>query len=606
MIEAHCLGPEVDPAKISPDARVSGGSYITGALTQIAAGAIVHDSRVHNGTVGEGARLEDSIFIQEGEPQSGKCDAAGRVVIRGADKPYLDKGARASGCTLVNCAIGQRTRILDTWAENCRIAEQNDIRLAKLSMVNSGRAVTISGPTEVSGASLGHHATIDQRGYFEGLFSNRFLQLRCDETTGALNVVGQIELPHVSRYGFNTVNSTNSGKLRPQLDGIVRGLGPHVGPWQDAMLNHEHVHLGPCCWVAPWTKVIGQSADAHETDDAMVNDALMSYVMPFAIAGHQGGLTQALVMPGELSIGYGPKKRQGAWAFTYAPDAVIRMVRRLWDALEPDRRHVADAIVDEALHTALAITRSMAAQRKIDLDVPSAGQRRGWPQWVARTCERLRVHLDAALWRFGDGQPLEWTEQDGRWTHPRIDRLLAVAPDALEDQVAEEALFAVPDPVPKIKMALPTGATGPRPGPPEIHGDATVAADAFIGPGCRIGAGQNLGQRRRRGPHRPRRPHRSLHRSAQHRRQREQAAILETDRLDTRRWINRRQRRSAPIGHCAPRPHRGLRRSGRGRRPLPNNPRRDRAAGRHEQPSHALPHVRVVRAPALGADDGVP
>ena len=489
MVPPHCLGPDVDPARISPDAHVTGCSYLTGPHTTVAAGAIVHDSRLHDATVAEGAVVADTILMQEGAAARFACDAAGRVRVDGPARPAVGRASRVSGCTFVNAAIGCDGHVVDTWARDCRLGDGNDIAGAKLAGVQTGRAVTIAGPTEVSGAHVGHHATFDQRGYLEGVFSNQFLQLRFDPATGRAVVAGTIDLPHVSRYGFNTVNSTNSGRIRAQPDDVVRGFGPHVGRWHDAMLSHEYLRLDPCCWVTPWTKVVGQSRQVHADDEAMVNDALFTYVMPFAVAGFGGELTQALVMPGELSTGFGPKSRRGAWSFTYAPDAVIRMVGRLWEKLPPQRKAIADTIVMEAIESAGALTRAMAARRDIDLDVPPARQRPGWPRWVAATWQLLTIHREAELWDFRDGQPLAWRERDGRWHHPRIDRLLAVAPDALACQVSEADLFAATDPVAPVSVALPAGALAGTGGPAQIEPGATVADDARVGPGCRVDAG---------------------------------------------------------------------------------------------------------------------
>ncbi|MCK4376166.1 MAG: hypothetical protein KAX19_12580, partial [Candidatus Brocadiae bacterium] len=475
MIEERCLGPDVDRSRISPDARLSGASYITGSRTALEPGAVVHDSRLHDAVVERGATVTDSIIAAEGRPQSHKCDAAGRTVVSGVEQPRVCEGAHVTGSTLVNVSVGRRTRVVDTWAQNCRLGADNVVSEAKLVLTNTGPHVTIAGPTEVSEAYLGHHLTIDRRGYYEGVFSNTFMRLAFDESSGRLTVSGTIDLPHVSRYGTNTISSTNSGKLRPQPDGVLKGFGPHVGLWHDALLSHEQVELGPCCWVVPWTKVIGQSPAPHPTDEDLVGDALTTYLMPFAMAGLNGQATQGLVMPGELSVGFGPKQRKGGWVFTYAPDAVIGMVRRLHEALEPERRDVADTIVIEALRTALAMTAAMAARRRVDLSVPHSRQRAGWPRWIATTHALLSAHLDGGLWQFSGGEPTQWRQESGRWVHPRLERVLAVAPDAVEKQMSEEELFAFDDPVPSPQVALPSGAVSGTGGDAEIDPGARVA-----------------------------------------------------------------------------------------------------------------------------------
>ena len=433
-----------------------------------------------------GAIIVDSIIRAEGHPQVHKCDAAGRTVVRGADQPRIAAGARVENSTLLNTSVGPRSRVSQSWLGDSRLGEDCTVIRAKLVVTNADHHVTVHGPTEISEAWLGHHATIDRRGYFEGIFSNRFLQLRFDTSVGRLRVAGEIDLPHVSRYGLNTVNSTNSGKLLPRGGRPLAGFGQPGGLWRGQWtLNHEQVELGPCAWVVPWTKVVGQSPLAHESDEALVNDELTTYLMPLAMAGVEGGLTRGLVMPGELSFGFGPKQRRGAWVFTYAPDAVVNMVARLHEVLPGPQKAVADTIVIEAIHTALAMTRAMAHRRNVDLAVPAGGQKPGWPRWIADTWQLLRVHLDAGLWQFKDGQPLGWRPRDGRWTHPKIEQLLSAAPDALDRQRSESQLFECEDPVPAITVHFgsPAGATG---GPPIIDPAAQVDPSAWIGPGCRL------------------------------------------------------------------------------------------------------------------------
>jgi len=489
LIDERCIGPEFDRSRIDPSAEVTGASYLTGANTRVGAGAVVRDSRLHEVVVEAGAEVIDSIIVAEGEPGSHKCDAAGRVVVTGAGAPRVGPGARIAGSTLVNTEVGERTSVRNTWAQDVRFGPDNDISDAKIIITNTASRVTVSGPTEVSEAWLGDGTTIDERGYYEGVFSNAFRILEFDESSGALRVAKTIQLPHVSRYGVNTVNSTNSGKLKSQPDGVMSSFGPKRGLWKFSLLSHEQIELGPCCFVAPWTKVIGQSAKPHETDDELVNDELMTYLSPFSVAGVGGSATNAMVMPGELSTGFGPKQRKGAWTFTYAPGLVIGMVRRLHDALEPERKGLADTIVTEALKSAIAMTRAMAARNSVDLTLGHSEQKRGWPRWIGTTHALLRAHLESGLWQFEGGEPVGWTEEDGRWTNPKMEAVLSIAPDALDEQTGEEDIFAFDDPVPPVSVALPAGGLGGTGGDPVISPDAHVHPDAVIGPGCRIGPG---------------------------------------------------------------------------------------------------------------------
>lgn len=489
MIEERCLGPDIDRSKIHPETEITGSSYLTGSETAVGPGAVLRDARLHNAVITAGATVIDSIVVAEGRPGKHKCDTVGRTVVSGAKTPEIAAAARVEGCTLINTSVGEDSHVADTWAKDVRFGPHNSISAAKLIITNTGKGVTVTGPTEVSEAWLGDCTTIDKRGYYEGIFSNTFRQLQFDETSRKLKVTGTIELPHLSRYGVNTINSTNSGKLIPQPDGVMKSFGTYRGLWSGGLLSHEQIELGPCCWVAPWTKVIGQSPDPHETDDELVNDRLMTYIMPFAIAGLGGEATNGLVMPGELSVGYGPKKRKGAWVFTYAPDLVIRMVKRLYEALEPERKGVADTIVIEAIKTAIEMTKALASEHNVDLTVELRKQPRGWPRWVVTNHALLTAHVESGLWKFNNGEPVEWKQEGGHWTHPSIEKILALAPDALEKQVSEKDVFLFDDPVPSVKVAVPSGFVQGSGGEPEIDQQAKVADGAWVGPGCVVGPG---------------------------------------------------------------------------------------------------------------------
>lgn len=489
MIDNRCLGNDVDPANISPDATVTGSSYITGARTKIAAGAVVRDSRLHDADIAAGAVVQDSILITEGHGgHSHKCDAAGRIVVRAADQPAVGEGSKVSGCTLINTSVGSRSSIVDTWTCDCRIGDDCNVRDAKIIITNTSHHVTVTGPTEISEAYLGHHATIDRRGYFEGVFSNNFYQLRCDEA-GRLKIAATVDLPHVSMYGFNSINSTNSGKLLPQNGQPLKSFGDAAGLWRDRLLNHEQIELAPCCLVTPWTKVIGQSPAAHHSEEELVNDELTTYMMSFAIAGYQGDLTRGLVMPGELSVGLGTKQRVGGWLFTYSPDAIFTTVARLHDALEAGRKHLADTIVVESLKNAIEVCKAMAAKAHVDLSIPHDKQRMGNPKWIGHAHDLLRAHLQSGIWQFKEGRPVGWSMQDGKWTHPGFSAVLAIAPDAIDKQKSLAELYDLADPVPAASVAVPTGAVKGTGGDSQIHPKAKIAKDAIIRPGCRIGAG---------------------------------------------------------------------------------------------------------------------
>ncbi len=97
MIDERHLGGDVDRSKISPDAEISGATYLTGLRTTVAPGAVVRDARLHDAAVEAGAKVVDSIVVAEGPPRSHDCDAAGRTVVSGAEYPRIAQGAEVSG-----------------------------------------------------------------------------------------------------------------------------------------------------------------------------------------------------------------------------------------------------------------------------------------------------------------------------------------------------------------------------------------------------------------------------------------------------------------------------------------------------------------------------
>ncbi|MFB3891713.1 MAG: hypothetical protein ACE15C_06790 [Phycisphaerae bacterium] len=492
MIDERCIGPDVDRSRISPDAQIGGSSYITGRRTSIGPGAVIRNSRLHDAAVGEGAGVHDSIVVaQSDHPHSHKCDAAGRITVTAPDQPSVGKRSTVRGCTFIDSAIGEESFAADSWVGDSKVGDRCHLYDTKMIITNTASWVSVVGPTEVSEAWLGHHVRIIKRGYYEGVFSNNFHKLRFDPAAGRLRIVETIDLPHLSHYAVNTINSTNSGKLRPYGGQPMEGFGKCGGLWRgEWTLSHEQIELGPCCTVLPWTKVVGQSPAPHETDEDTVNDELMTYLMPFSMAGYGGDLTRGLVMPGELSTGIGPKQRKGAWVFTYAPGAVVHIVAQLRDALDDARKHIADTIVADALSTAVEMTKAMAHKNNVDLSQPAAKQRPGWPRWIGQTYALLVAHIEGKLWQFSDGEAVGWRQENGKWIHPNIGRLLAIAPDAIENQKFPHELFDFADPVPPTRIALRVGfPAGRDDAEASIDPAAKVAPDAWIGPGSIIGAG---------------------------------------------------------------------------------------------------------------------
>ena len=118
MIDERCLGDGVCRSKIHPDAEIGGCSLLTGPRTSAGPRAVIRDARLHDVNVGPGATVLDSIVVVEGKPESHRCDAAGRVIVSGAEQPEIATGAYARGCTLINTSVGQESRVVDTWARN--------------------------------------------------------------------------------------------------------------------------------------------------------------------------------------------------------------------------------------------------------------------------------------------------------------------------------------------------------------------------------------------------------------------------------------------------------------------------------------------------------
>jgi UDP-3-O-[3-hydroxymyristoyl] glucosamine N-acyltransferase len=482
------LDISVDPARVHPSARILGDCFLTGPLTRVGAGAVVENSYLENAVVEDGARVADSVLISTGKVHKHKCDAAGRWVSGGAET-CAGAWAEVKRSVVMDSALGKGTRCADTSLEQCSIGPGCALRMAKAVLVTAGEAVTIHGPTEISEAWLGHHLTIDECGYFEGVFSNEFHVLDFDRQAGRLRVVETLDLPHLSRYGMNSIFSTNSGKLLPMPDGRLASLGPPVRLWHDNLLSHEPIMLGPCCWVSGWTKVVGQSGKPHATAEELLADAYATHLMPFSINGLDGETVWGQTLPGERCDGPGHKRRSPAWAFIHAPAAVIAMVRRLHAALPAEKLGAADSIVTLSLRNALAVVRAMAHERDIDIDAAPGRAAHGWKGWLIEAKTVIDALLASNIWEFRGGEPLNWRESDGRWTPADPDLLRKIAPDALEDQVSEEEILDAGHP--RLEHHLGVTAAEMEHAKPFISPESKVAPDAWIGPGSHI-AGKSI------------------------------------------------------------------------------------------------------------------
>ncbi len=471
--------------RIDPTARVCGQSLVLGPRTSIGPGAVIENSYLQDVVVEAGATVIDAVLVTAGEPKEHRCDAAGRWVAGGAPVT-IGEGAAVEASLLRNTAIGRGSRCVECALEESTVGACNALRRMKGTLIHTEDRVTISGPTEVSEAWLGHDTCIASCGYFEGVFSNEFHVVEFDGKRGKLSVVDTFAVPHLSRYGMNAIMSTNSGKLLPQPDGELRSAGPLVGPWHDPLLSHEPIMLGPCCWVSGWTKVIGQSTQPHAGPEELLADTLATYIMPFAAAGREGDAVRAQVMPGESNGGYGVSQRRPGWIFTYAPGAVIAMVHRLAAVVPSSAVSLVDAIVVHAIKNAIALTRFMAHHRGYDLD--RLGKRRGggWKGWLAASLRVLTAHLEAGLWEFTDGEPVSWKQEGGMWIPADPVALLGIAPDALHRQQTEDDLLRSPEPPLEHTLGVSRTELAPTLAPTYVGREAAVAADAFLGPGVQI------------------------------------------------------------------------------------------------------------------------
>ena len=422
------IAPDVNLERISTDAVIKGNSLIEGGDSLIEGGAVIDDSYCRNVFVADGAHLADCSVESTGHPHSHQCDAAGRYLARGS-AARVEAGALIDRCQVVDSMIGPGSRVVNSTLLNCGIGPDNSVDTAKMTLVHTERSVRVDGPTEISEAWLGRKTHIHRQGYFEGVFSNDFLVLDYDEQSGRMSVKEIIDIPHVSGYGTNTINSTNSGRLLPQPDSVMRSFGRPVGLWHDPLLSHEPILLGPCSWVCSWTKVIGASSRPYAEPLETVTDDLHTYLMPFAAAGYGGMSTTALVPPGQKSNGYGNKLRSGAWTFTHCPDAVINMVHRLYEALEDDEKRKADIVAEASLNNALCLLRHQADQLGFDMSKPRELQRGSKAKWLWDCRNLLDAHVRAGIWRFQSGRPIGgWQHHHGKWQHEALTDIRRLAP----------------------------------------------------------------------------------------------------------------------------------------------------------------------------------
>ncbi|MBT4498004.1 MAG: hypothetical protein HOC74_09805 [Gemmatimonadetes bacterium] len=474
---------------ISPSAKLIGQTQISGERTRIGAGAVIENSYLENVVVEEGATIRESVLITREEIEEHKCDNAGKWIARGAPVA-VGKNAEVVGSTVVNAAIGAETRCFDSHIEQAQIGPDNSIRNIKGLLFRSGERVVLEGPTEISEAWLGDYATVDQCGYFEGVFSNDFYIFEFAKQSRGIEVVDTLQLPHVSRYGMNAINSTNSGNVLPQPDDRFSSFGEIDGLWSDSVLSHEPILLSPCCWVSGWTKVIGKSLKAHASAKDLIEDSLATYLMPFSVSGLEGGSVMGQVTIGELSNSYSYKQRIPLWTFSHACSEIIDMVQKMHSIVKDGK--LIDRLVTLSLKNALALTYFYAAERNIDLDADTGKSGKGWRGWLARSKGAIEKHLASDLWHFEEGEPVNWKRDGDRWVPKNAEMLLGISPDALENQFSGDDLLKCGEEPLDSRLGISrdelyTGETF-------IEETAEVAETAEIGKGVRITGNSRIGE----------------------------------------------------------------------------------------------------------------
>ena len=437
------------------------------------------------------------MLVSTDNKRTHKCDSAGRYIVQGCDI-HIAAGALIENCHVNNSSVGAKTTIANSTILDSRIGPANSIKTASITLVHSERDAQIDGPTEVSEAWLGRKTHIHQKGYFEGVFSNDFPILAFDQENGKLIVKEVLDLPHVSEYGSHTINSTNSGRLLPQPDSVMRDFGGQVELWHDPLLSHEPMKIGPCCWVCPWTKVIGGSSQTYNTEIEAIQDRLHTYLMPFSVAGYGGESTIGFVLPGEMSNGYGHKLRVGGWSFTYAPGAVIAMVGRLYEALDEDEKDKADIVVAASLENAICMLRYRAYELGLDLAKPRDKQRGSQAKWFWDYEQLIEAHIKAGIWKFKNGKPLGWVQNNNKWQHEKLDQIRNLdCASGGEFDITENDLLAdaeqnntrhkdIANAMKAQALSETSMMKGTVDSAADIHPDAIIDPSACIGPDVKV------------------------------------------------------------------------------------------------------------------------
>lgn len=498
------IAPEVDPANISPDSVIKSNTLVRGPKACIRGKAVIENSLCQNATVEANSYVFDSVLLSTNKPSSHNCDAAGIDKVLGGKTVQIGQEAEILHSHIIDSKVGHNSHIARSTLRDCDIGSCNSFDTVRLDHVHSGKKVKIASPTEVSKAWLGRGTDISHQGYFSSVLSNEFHILDFDDETGRLSIKETIDIPHVSRYGTNTICSDNSGRLLLQPEGIMKDFGPQVKLWHDPLLSHESILMGPCCWVSPWTKVIGESGSAYANPQEVIEDRLYTNLMPFSASGYDGNGVLGTAFPGEANNGIGHKQRKGAWVFTHCPQAVINMVNRLHDALETEEKYKADIVVMASLNNALCLLKYWAFELGVDLTKSRDQQRGSRGKWFWDYKTSLNEHINSGIWKFKDGKPIGWIQKDSVWHHDKLEQICKTVSNDHAEDISEEELMAEPDEKIYRKINL-KNAFEPEQIPcisqdnsyidssAQIHPTAIIDSAVQIGPEVQIGENTYIG-----------------------------------------------------------------------------------------------------------------
>ncbi|HMB00804.1 MAG TPA: hypothetical protein VKS21_07440 [Spirochaetota bacterium] len=479
------FGTEVKKINIDKHAVFQGNTQIKGTATRIGAGALIKNSYLKNIIVKPGAKIVDSVITNNIEKKNNsEAVSAGKSFLsrwNGVSPTIPTIGEKASvfSSTLENSSVDVCSKCNNSSLYNCSIGSENKIADLYGNSVYSLNNVTISGPTEVCGAWLGHHTLIDKIGFYEGIFANDFYILEYDHFKKDLLVKEILDIPHLSKYGMNTIISSNSGKILPQPDNKFKSFGKHKHLWYDNLLSHEPVMLGPCAVVAGWTKVIGKSAVRHKNATEFIKDNLATYIMPFSVSALTSDAVKAQIISGELNNGSNYRNRYPGWIFTASPAFIMETVKKL--TLIMNNQEIADNIIKLTLKNILAILQYQAANANKRFK-----ERQGWKDWYLSAIKTIKEQLTSGRWNFKNGIPLNWQKRQNKWFPDAAVFSNKYTEKMLHDQYSITDLLKCNQQPLQRETGIKKKLLAPTTRQTYISRQARISANAHIGPGVQI------------------------------------------------------------------------------------------------------------------------